>query len=658
MTTPTQLPIPSNNLLDSRFNFEKLDQIVNSDANYYVDRFGKQRLTTAGLQNLINQIGSDFQNNVGLPDGSKFIGTCIDVTTLRSVEPSVDYQRIILKSYHSGWGASSTPPVGGGELYYDPLDKTSDDDGFLIFVTPKGARWKRNLKREYTFEQAGCFGNKINDDSDSLQKALNLQLMGHTITSENSNARYLFSKQLVVYAGEGELNMGLSRLIVDPTKLNSGFAVRVMGDINKTYNAGSKIKLNLQGPYGGDEWSSPPLIVSGTLDGVGIYPGNSTQVSGVVFNDLWIEGFRDCLYIGDKSVYLLQFNNAHLGKFWRYGVHFNCLNDAGENISFNGGVIFNGKNSDNSTSAVYSTPDGHFIDAFFYKTSFDYTDTVFKLNSGSLSFLGCHFENNSLMPYGVITYTSGKRKPQVDLFSVNIDGGNDVAQVGANTGKPAFFLTNGFCRLSADGGSWGKYGKMQSSMVVNSVSGRPQVSIKNIFFDIQGGVDYLDLGNTVSPMRNYNFSTGDLTGWTVDYSVSSGEPVKPTVTFANNPTLGNSVKITGTSTGGGTTTLVGQDIQVHPGRILYLSTKLLWNNLVATSGNGYFGVTWYDIRGNEISHVNVGVNLNTQSSTVTNAVICSGFISVPNGAVKANVGFRHYQMTGDIFMGPVCVFEQ
>ncbi|UVD41863.1 putative tail fiber protein [Klebsiella phage KPN8] len=66
MTTPTQLPIPSSNLLDSRFNFEKLDQIVNSDADFYLDRFGKQRLTVLGatnqlIQSLKDQTGA---NNV------------------------------------------------------------------------------------------------------------------------------------------------------------------------------------------------------------------------------------------------------------------------------------------------------------------------------------------------------------------------------------------------------------------------------------------------------------------------------------------------------------------------------------------------------------------------------------------------------------------
>lgn len=48
MTTPTNLPIPSSNLLDSRFNFEKLDQIINSDSESYIDRFGIQRNTLSG----------------------------------------------------------------------------------------------------------------------------------------------------------------------------------------------------------------------------------------------------------------------------------------------------------------------------------------------------------------------------------------------------------------------------------------------------------------------------------------------------------------------------------------------------------------------------------------------------------------------------------
>lgn len=49
-TTPTNKPIPSEDPRDLKFNAGKIDEVVNSDAHYYTDRFGVRRWTTAGFQ--------------------------------------------------------------------------------------------------------------------------------------------------------------------------------------------------------------------------------------------------------------------------------------------------------------------------------------------------------------------------------------------------------------------------------------------------------------------------------------------------------------------------------------------------------------------------------------------------------------------------------
>ncbi|QAX98701.1 tailspike protein [Salmonella phage Segz_1] len=49
-TTPTSLPIPSEDPRDLKFNAGKFDEVMTSDAHYYVDRFGVKRLTIAGFQ--------------------------------------------------------------------------------------------------------------------------------------------------------------------------------------------------------------------------------------------------------------------------------------------------------------------------------------------------------------------------------------------------------------------------------------------------------------------------------------------------------------------------------------------------------------------------------------------------------------------------------
>lgn len=50
-TVPTNNPIPSEDPRDLKFNAGKIDEVVNSDAHYYTDRFGVRRLTSSGFQN-------------------------------------------------------------------------------------------------------------------------------------------------------------------------------------------------------------------------------------------------------------------------------------------------------------------------------------------------------------------------------------------------------------------------------------------------------------------------------------------------------------------------------------------------------------------------------------------------------------------------------
>lgn len=49
-TTPTNLPIPSEDPRDLKFNAGKFDEVMTSDAHYYVDRFGVKRWTIAGFK--------------------------------------------------------------------------------------------------------------------------------------------------------------------------------------------------------------------------------------------------------------------------------------------------------------------------------------------------------------------------------------------------------------------------------------------------------------------------------------------------------------------------------------------------------------------------------------------------------------------------------
>ncbi len=59
-TTPTSLPIPSEDPRDLKFNAGKIDEFVTSDSHYYTDRFGVQRFTIAGIVYTASEAISQF----------------------------------------------------------------------------------------------------------------------------------------------------------------------------------------------------------------------------------------------------------------------------------------------------------------------------------------------------------------------------------------------------------------------------------------------------------------------------------------------------------------------------------------------------------------------------------------------------------------------
>lgn len=59
-TTPTNLPIPSEEPRDLKFNAGKIDEFVSSDVHHYIDRFGVQRWTISGINYSASQAISQY----------------------------------------------------------------------------------------------------------------------------------------------------------------------------------------------------------------------------------------------------------------------------------------------------------------------------------------------------------------------------------------------------------------------------------------------------------------------------------------------------------------------------------------------------------------------------------------------------------------------
>lgn len=195
-TVPTNNPIPSEDPRDLKFNAGKIDEVVTSDAHYYTDRFGVRRFTIAGFQytaeeairnygyitmdsfedgatlTLPNQVlryeatgeyyrwDGEFPKTVSsgsTPETAGGVGSgawlSVGDATLRSqlnnsfssiadLRASKNLNRnipVFLSNYYEGING------GGGSLYIDDTDSSSEDNGGTIFVNESGQRIKRTL---------------------------------------------------------------------------------------------------------------------------------------------------------------------------------------------------------------------------------------------------------------------------------------------------------------------------------------------------------------------------------------------------------------------------------------------------------------------------------------------------------------------------------
>ena len=103
-----------------------------------------------------------LRSNLGSGDGQKLVGKCTTLDALRTTEPEYHGQEIIL------FRAVVDGPVLNERLYYDATDTTSEENGFSVFVTPNGARWKPVDSSNINVWLAG-----FNPDTNNLAACIN-----------------------------------------------------------------------------------------------------------------------------------------------------------------------------------------------------------------------------------------------------------------------------------------------------------------------------------------------------------------------------------------------------------------------------------------------------------------------------------------------------
>ncbi|MGP6135253.1 tail fiber/spike domain-containing protein [Enterobacter chuandaensis] len=110
---------------------------------------------------------SRLRDDLAKEDGLRLIGECQDISTLRTIEPYYNKQRITLREHTNGTG------MGGGQFRaVIPGDSYADNNGTIIKTTG-GAAWIRINSEVVTPQMFGAIGNGVNNDTAAVQSAIN-----------------------------------------------------------------------------------------------------------------------------------------------------------------------------------------------------------------------------------------------------------------------------------------------------------------------------------------------------------------------------------------------------------------------------------------------------------------------------------------------------
>ncbi|HHN8524909.1 TPA: hypothetical protein ACRRZA_005075, partial [Klebsiella quasipneumoniae] len=144
---------------DGPFQFSARNQYIRYNNQYYrLNTATDVGFTTTGtdatsfandVTHFVLMDGDTLRQNLGSSEGFGLVGKCPNISTLRTIEPSYSGQSIILEK------CDADGVLLNVQLHHDPYDIFSPDDGFSVFVTPGGARWKPDLTHGYNVALAG-----------------------------------------------------------------------------------------------------------------------------------------------------------------------------------------------------------------------------------------------------------------------------------------------------------------------------------------------------------------------------------------------------------------------------------------------------------------------------------------------------------------------
>lgn len=399
---------------------------------------------------------ADVLINLGSSDGLKWIGKCKDLSTLRTIEPTISGQSIILERAVVGG------PLLNEIITHNPAASDAVDDGYSRFVTAGGAVWDADISFGHNVFLAG-YSDALNNLADCLNviiqdkvnKVISRGYVAGGVDAEirippNPNAEgmtdfYMNKKSVKIPSflrvhsapaaiydysdfttGVGIIGSNeFDGLTNDMMYRNNGGGWGAGAGASNSHNSGGFIGNGclIKGP---NTTSNPNATTyPGVRWGNVTYPGgDQAHFRDTTFSDARVSGWGSGFRPGSVNTYLMDVVACHFTNN-TYGIDTYTAwsgstpqwANSGEKMSFRGCLIGN-----NRSHAVYLDNRGDFF--YFDMCSIDYNGgDVFHCsptNLGEVNYINGHIEGNSGLILNCPTRTTNDGENNVKIRGAKI----------------------------------------------------------------------------------------------------------------------------------------------------------------------------------------------------------------------------------------------
>lgn len=570
--------------------------------------------TVTEVTNILENAGDQATLLVlGMDDGLKRIGRCPDISTLRTIEPTINRQKIEVIQYADGY-----KPITG-YFEFDPNDHTSNDDGGVCIVTSNGNRWKRVFDGPVNLSWFGIPNN--GDITSAISRALsytNSKSLGLSITA----GQYIYngSSTLEIDLGLSSLVCPVGRASIDFSNSTATYAIHVFSSAeypdalyHNTTNMMSGIEI-----FGSRVAGKHGLLIGSPTTTIG-YNGQSI-ISNCSFHDF------DQVITCTHNTWRYKFDKCSVSKGISYVFYApSGLINSGESITFVDSQI-----SDSSGAPFNVSCDSFSLG--FISTSVLNTRIQISGISSTVSMSGMsNIENPGLSSwYPYVTVTGRSSRFILSESTLTINQPSVQTQPVFFVGPESFIIFNS---IKFPGNGY-KFEVNSTDGVRAFVEGSGSVMCNNCSSD-NSGAGNIPIHRSFSPIHNSGFESGNVNSWRINTSGSVSQTATVSSSSAKTGSYGLRLKsISGLSI------FATQKFNVKPGQ--YYSASF-WAKVVTAGLNGNASgnitLSFYTENDTQITGPTA-----TLPVAVTDWAVYGNFIkgTVPAGAVTAILSIRSY----------------